>query len=137
MAQETYSIAVTSPANVAKLDLGRVQQNTATCKSKSLPATCTQADICVAANVSGGAACTVVDANAAGVRIYANTVSGREAFMALALLKPRLDDFVEIQAALGMQGLRAFCLAGNQAAKDGICTASGQAAGCGICDGFQ
>lgn len=136
-AQETYSVALASPANVTKLDLGRTQYNAGVCARLSLSANCTQAQACVAANVAGGASCTALDAVNAGVRIYANTLNGREAFITNELVRTKLVDFVQKNAEAAMVTLRGFCLSANQAQKDALCTDSGQSAGCGLCDAFQ
>ena len=135
--QETYSVNLSAAANVAKLDLGRTQYNAGVCSRLSLPASCTQAQACVAANVVGGASCIAADAQAAGVRIYANTLAGREGFVANELVRVKLAEFVQRNAEAAMVTLRTFCLAATQPQKDAICTASGQSAGCGICDNFQ
>ena len=47
-AQETYSVTINLPANVAKIDIGRVAYNTGVCSRFALPASCTQAQACAA-----------------------------------------------------------------------------------------
>lgn len=137
VAQETYSVAIASALRVAQLDLGRVQHNAGACRRYSQLPTCSQAQVCVAANVVGGASCTAADALAAGVRIYPNTLAGREGFIGNELVRAKLPDYVEVQAREAMAQLRTSCLAANQAGKDAICTGIGQAVGCGICESFQ
>ena len=135
-AQETYSVSL--PANqVAQLDLGRTQTNETNCAKGSLPANCTQQQLCTALNVGTPGACTAGEANAAGIRIYNNNLNAREAFLTLELVKPPLASFVQKQAEKALAALRSFCISANQTQKDGVCTASGQSAGCGICDAFQ
>ena len=133
---EIYSVSL--PANqVAQLNLGRAQTNKTNCAKGSLPADCTQQQLCTALNIGTPGACTAGEANAAGIRIYNNNQPAREAFLTLELVKPPLASFVQKQAEEAMAALRQFCLAANQTQKDGVCTASGQSAGCGICDAFQ
>jgi len=137
VAQETYSVAIVAPANVAKIDLGRSQANSASCTRYALLATCTQAQVCVAANVPGAAACTVADAIAAGVRIYPATLAGRESFVTNELVRDKLQDFVIKRAQIAVFNLSSFCKAATQVQEDTLCTNSGQSAGCGICDSFR
>lgn len=136
-AQETYSIAISNANNVTKLDLGRTQHNRDRCLTNGLPEGCTQAQVCVAASVAGGAACTVGDAIAAGQRVYPNSLAGREAFVANELVRAKLPEYVQKQAEIALAGARTFCLSANQTQKDAVCTALGLSAGCGFCDYFQ
>lgn len=135
-AQENFAFSLSAP-NVSKLDLGRVQHNTRVCESRALQANCTQAAICVAAGVSGGASCTAPDALAAGVRIYANTQTGREAFIANELVKTAFAGFVQKHAQTALANFQAFCQSATPVQADGVCTASGLGAGCGICDAYK
>lgn len=141
-AQETYSVTITLPANVTKLDIGRQLANQAVCSRFSLVSTCTQAQACAASfSATGqpatGASCTILEANAAGVRIYANTLAGREAFVTLEMVKASLDVFARQKAKLDFAALQGFCKTATQPQIDGVCTASGLAAGCGVCDSWR
>ena len=70
------------------------------------------------------------------MRIYANTLAGREGYMTNELVKAKLDEFVKKNAEKGLAAMKLYCLSANQTQKDQLCTDTGQAAGCGICDGF-
>jgi len=136
-AQETYSISVggtTANRNsiVGQLDLGRTQNNTDVCTRASLPASCTQAQACVALQVTGGASCTAADAISAHARIYANTLAGRESFVANELIRLRAPDFLAEQTVRDQAAVTAWC-AISQANRDSFCTLIGLAAGCGAC----
>lgn len=134
--QETYSVSLPA-TQVAQLNLGRAQTNTANCAKGNLPATCTQQELCTAMNVGTPGACTAGEANAAGIRIYNNNQTAREAFITLELVKPPLASYVQRQAEIAMAALRTFCLQANQTQKDNLCTSSGQSAGCSLCNAFQ
>ena len=141
-AQETCSIDIQSPANVAKLDVGRKLANQAVCTRFSLPSSCTQAQACTASFEATGqpassGACTAQEAQGASVRIYPNSLNGREAFITQELIRTQLDVFARQRAKLDFAALQSFCKVANQTQKDGVCTASGQSAGCGLCDAFQ
>ena len=141
-AQETYSVTINLAANVAKLDIGRQLANQKVCTAFSLSASCTQAQACAASfSATGqpatGASCNTSEANAAGVRIYANTLAGREAFIALEMVKANLEVFARQRAKLDFASLQSFCKAATQPQIDGVCTASGLAAGCGVCDSWR
>lgn len=135
-AQETYSVSLPA-SQVAQLNLGRAQTNKANCAKGSLPETCTQQELCTAMNVGTPGACTAGEANAAGIRIYNNNLTAREAFITLELVKPPLASYVQRQAEIALAALRSFCLSANNTQKDNLCTSSGQSAGCGLCDAFQ
>lgn len=141
-AQENYNIVISAPANVAKLDIGRRLANQAVCTGLSLAASCTQAQACAASfsatgQPASGASCTAIEANDAGVRIYANTLAGREAFITMEMIKANLDVFARQRAKLDFAALQAFCRVATQPQIDGVCTASGLSAGCGVCDSWR
>lgn len=141
-AQETYSITISAPANVAKLDLGRVQYNARVCSSFSLASPCTQAQACAASfaatgQPATGAACTAGEAQAANVRIYPNSQAGREGFIANEMIRGNLAIFARAQAKLDFTALQSFCKAATQPQIDALCTANGLAAGCLICDNWR
>lgn len=141
-AQETYSIAILNPANVTKLDVGRQLANQAVCTRFSLAASCTQAQACAASfSATGqpvsGAACTANEAQTAGVRIYPNSLSGREGFITTELIKAQLDVFARQRAKLDFAALQAFCKVATQPQIDGVCTATGLSAGCSVCESWR
>ena len=144
-AQETYSFSVggtTINRNsiVGMLDLGRVQNNTDVCLRQKdlsgasvLPASCTQAQACVALGVTGGASCTAQDAINARARIYPATLAGREAFVANELVRINAPNFYAEQVRRDAAALAAFC-AISQANRDALCTLLSLPAGCGACN---
>lgn len=136
-AQETYSVAITNPTKVSQLDLGRAQHNRSRCLLNSLPEGCTQAQVCVAANVVGGASCTAGDAIAADQRVYPSTLAGREAFITNELVRAKLPEYVKYQAALALGAMQSFCAVATPAQENALCVASGQGNSCGICDNFK
>ena len=141
-AQETYSVVINAPANVAKLDIGRQLYNQSVCTRFSLPVSCTQAQACTASftatgQPATGAACTAAEAMAANVRIYPNALNGREGFLSNEMVKSALDGFSRQRAKLDFAALQGFCRTANQTQIDGVCTASGLLAGCGVCDSWR
>lgn len=88
LAQETYSQAA-SAAQVLDLSAIITADNEDTCEGRSLAENCTQAQICTAANVAGGASCTAANARAAGVRIYPLTFAGRDEYVLHNFVLPR------------------------------------------------
>jgi len=141
-AQETYSVAILNPANVSKLDVGRQLANQAVCTRFSLAVSCTQAQACAASlsatgQPASGAACTANEAQTAGVRIYPNSLAGREAFITQELIRAQLDVFARQRAKLDFAALQSFCKTATQPQIDGVCTASGLSAGCGVCDSWR
>ena len=141
-AQETYSITISLPANVAKLDVGRVQYNTGVCSRFSLAASCTQAQACAASftatgQPASGAACTAPEAQAANVRIYPNSQAGREGFLTNEIVRAQIAIFTRQQAKLDFAALQSFCKVATQPQIDGVCTATGLAAGCNVCENWR
>lgn len=141
-AQETYSIAILNPANVTKLDVGRQLANQAVCTRFSLAASCTQAQACAESfaatgEPATGGACTAQEAATAGVRIYPNSLAGREAFITQELIRAQLDVFARQRAKLDFASLQSFCKVATQPQIDGVCTATGLAAGCGVCENWR
>ncbi len=141
-AQETYSVAILSQANVTKLDVGRQLANQAVCTRFSLTASCTQAQACAASfaatgEPATGGACTAQEAATAGVRIYPNSLAGREGFITQELIRAQLDVFARQRAKLDFAALQSFCKVATQPQIDGVCTATGLSAGCGVCDSWR
>lgn len=141
-AQETYSVTINLAANVAKLDIGRQLANQALVARFGLTGSATQADICAASlaqtgQPASGSACTLIEANALGIRLFPNSQAGRELFINLNLIKAELDVFVRQKAKLDFAALQGFCKTATQPQIDGVCTATGLSAGCGVCDSFR
>lgn len=128
--QETYSLPA-GAGNVVTLAAVIVNENGNVCASAALVRTCTQAQICTARAVPGGASCTAAQARTAGVRIYPNSLAGREEFVTFEIALPRFLELVAVQAA---ENVRASCtawLALTQGQRDTVCTGTlGLAAGC-------
>lgn len=133
-APETYSTTISNQATLNALDWGRIQHNTDTCAKGSLPSTCTQAEICVALNVTGGAACTLVDALAAGARLYSNTLGGRQSFVGDQLIRKAAEEFKAEQRRREILAAMAACAGYNETQKNVVCSAYGLPNGCTICD---
>jgi hypothetical protein len=133
-APETYSITISSQADLDKLDLGRVQHNTDVCVGLGLAANCAQGDACVAKGVPSGQSCTAAEANAYGCRIYANTTGGRGGFINIELLRARLDEFQAEQRRRDTRAAAMNCEGFTRIQKDAVCAAYGLSSGCTICD---
>lgn len=130
---ETYSIPVLA-VTVAEIDLGRNQHNEDRCVASGYPTgVCTQAEVCVAQNVAGGASCTAMAAILAGQRIYPDSQAGRNAFIGNELVRSQGKVFVQKQKHLDLNKARAFCAAATQIQLDAICSAFGLGAGCFVC----
>ena len=137
-AQETYSVTlggITTNRNsfVGQVELGRVQVNSDVCTNKGLPADCTQAQACVAYGVTGGSSCTAADALAAEARIYANTLAGRESFVANQVVRFRLSMYLTEQIRREAATFTTWCKSANQTALNAVCTAAGLPNGCYPC----
>ena len=137
-AQETYSITVggtTTNRNsiVGQIELGRVQKNTDVCTRALLPASCTQAQACVALGVIGGSSCTAADALAAEARIYANTLGGREAFVVNELIRFRVPVYLLEQITREAAVYKTWCQSASQASLNVVCAAAGLPNGCYPC----
>jgi hypothetical protein len=130
-AQETYSIDLVA-GNVASLDLGRTQHNAKVCARMGLPAGCTQSEACVAKGLSSG--CTAAEAQTAEVRIYPDTLAGREGFIKTELIKKSIEEFVAEQKKKDQAVRVAWCVAANQTQRNALCTLIGLGAGCFACD---
>lgn len=128
-AQETYSLPA-GAGNVITLSAVITGLNGDNCARYNLARTCTQAQVCAAANAPGGASCSAAQARGAGVRIYPLTQPGREEFVTFGIALPR---FLELVAAQQQEDRRAFCEAWNAATttqRNNACTAIGAASGC-------
>lgn len=137
-AQESYTVNA-SAANVVRVERERVRWNTFVCTRFALPASCTQAQACVAAVVTGGASCTVVNARAADVEIFANSLAGRDAFFTFQLLvKLVLPSLKGNDVNFDHNAQQANWNAGNDTVKNAMCAAAGApvpttvAAGCNL-----
>jgi hypothetical protein len=131
-AQETYNVNV-SANQVVRLTTSINMANASICLGANLPIGCTQAQLCIARNVPGGASCTAGQARNAFARIYPITQAGREEFLIYYLILP---SFRSLDAEdFGFDG-KIFCMAWpvlSQSVKDNICTTAGLAAGCNPC----
>ena len=128
-AQETYSINA-SAANVTTLTGVITKINGDLCAATGLPRTCTQAQLCTAASVPGGASCTAAQARAANARIYPLTQAGREEFTTFGIAAPK---FLELVAEVQADQKRDACekwTAATQTAKNNACAAIGLPNGC-------
>lgn len=128
-ASESYTINK-SAGVVKSLDRLRLFYNGSVCAAYSLALTCTQAQVCVAAEVPGGASCTGADAKAAGVFIYSDTLNDRG-----KLLDSLSDDYInrlytKIIPASDSDAYRTWFKAQNQATQDAECAKIGQPTGC-------
>lgn len=137
-AQETYSVTLAGTtanrnSRVGQVELGRLQVNSDVCTAKGLAADCTQAQACVAYGVTGGAACTAADALAAEARIYANTLAGREGFVANQVVRFRLSMYLTEQIRREGETFTTWCKAANQTALNAVCSAAGLPNGCYPC----
>lgn len=139
---ESYAVTINTAANVAKLDTGRQLANQALVARFGLTGSATQADICAASlaqtgQPASGSACTLVEANGLNIRLFANSLAGRQLFIEMNLIKAELDTFVRQRAKLDFAALQGFCKTATQPQIDGVCTASGLSAGCGVCDSWR
>lgn len=128
-AQESYTIPANA-TNVTTLTGVITAKNGDQCNRAGLPRTCTQAQLCTAKGVAGGASCTAVQARTADARIFPLTQAGREEFTTHAIAAPR---FAELVAEVAADQKRDFCerwAASTQTAKNNACAAFGAAAGC-------
>lgn len=131
-AQETYSVAATV-GQTADLRQYVLSQNRRTCQRQLLAVTCTQAQACTSANVAGGVSCTNAAARAANVRIWPDTLAGREEFVVFFWLAPL---FGQAKATLPTLAAPDYCIwwtAQNQTTRDAECTKIGAPTGCSIC----
>jgi hypothetical protein len=128
-AQESYTVSA-GAENVATLSVVMAALNGDSCARYSLARTCSQAQVCAAANAAGGSSCTAAQARAAGVRIYPITFAGREEFLSFGIALPK---FLELVASQQQEDRRAFCEswnAANQTQRNAACTAMGAPTGC-------
>jgi hypothetical protein len=131
-AQESYTISVN--ANQAtRVEKARLHKNRQTCERWQLPASCTQAQVCVTASVAGGASCTVTAARTAGVEIYTAGLAGRQDFLTFSILVPAFQDFINQATAVDYQDACVLWAGFNQTQKNSVCSSIGLPAGCEIC----
>ena len=127
--QEVYSINA-SAANVTTLTGVITKINGDLCAATGLPRTCTQAQLCTAASVAGGASCTAAQARAANARIYPLTQAGREEFTTFGIAAPK---FLELVAEVAADQKRDACekwTAATTTQKNNACAAIGLPNGC-------
>lgn len=131
-AQESYTVN-SSAAQVVRLTKAVTIQNRQTCASQGFPASCTQATICVQVNAAGGASCTAAQARASNVRIYPNTLAGREEFITFALIVPAFQQLMGTAVSTDQQDFCGAFKAASQATRDATCTTYGLPAACEPC----
>lgn len=133
-AQETYS-GTYPAAQVARLNRVRVALNDQTCNRVGLAPGCTQAQACVAANATGGAACTNGQAKAANARIYADSQPDREdlVFNYFALSAFKATERQLLQGPEASVTCNWFNNVASQAERDARCVQEGNPAGCNPC----
>lgn len=132
-AQESYTISATA-VQVARTDRERIANNVRTCVRLGQAPGCTQAQACVAAGAAGGAGCTFAQALAVNAELYANSLAGREAFVAFTIYRLALSDYAaRHQRADAGSYCTWWSTTATQAQKDSECSKVGQAAGCSIC----
>ena len=94
----------------------------------------------VCALTNGGAYaeyCTAPEAQAANVRIYANSLAGREGYVTNEIVRAQIAVITRQQAKTDFAAQQAFCKVATQPQIDTLCTASGLSAGCGVCDNWR
>lgn len=91
-AQEAYTVNATTANQVQQITRFVNIENKKVCTRLGLFASCTQAQACTAANAPGGASCTAAQARGANVRIYPNTLAGREEWADFAIFRPAMID---------------------------------------------
>lgn len=124
-AQESYTVNA-SATNVVRVERERVRWNTFVCTRFALAASCTQAQACVAAGVTGGASCTVANARAADVEIFSNNLAGRDAFFSFQLLlKLVLPVLKANDVSSDHSSQQTNWTNGSTAVKDAMCAAAG------------
>lgn len=132
-AQETYSQNATAN-QVVDLRAALTADNETICEAKGLLETCTQAQVCVAANVAGGASCTAAQARAAKVRIYPDTQAGRDEYVLHGLVSPAFTGAKARAAARAQIKLCRFWATANTTQKNSVCSAAGLPNGCELCE---
>jgi len=131
-AQESYNVAATA-GQVTRLTKAVTIQNRQTCGASGFPASCTQAQVCTFVNAAGGASCTAAQARAANVRIYPNTLAGREEFVTFALVVPAFQQLVSIAVSTDQQDFCAAFKAAAQGTNNATCATYGLPTVCEIC----
>lgn len=131
-AQEAYTVNA-SVGQVARLTKAITIANRQTCGQSGFPASCTQAQVCTQVNAGGGSACTAAQARAANVRIYPNTLAGREEYVTFGLVVPAFQQLTATAATTDQQDFCAAFKAAATATQNATCTSYGLAAGCEIC----
>jgi len=131
-AQEAYAVNATA-GQVTRLTKAVTIQNRQTCAASGFPASCTQAQVCTFVNAAGGASCTAAQARASNVRIYPNTLAGREEYITFGLLIPAFQQLTSTAVTTDQQDFCAAFKAAIQGTKDATCATYGLPAACEIC----
>jgi hypothetical protein len=131
--QESYTLSATAN-QVTNLTAAVASLNQDLCEKYELTAAnCTQAQVCTAANIPGGAACSPAQARAANVRIWPNTQAGREEFVTFYLVAPRFQDLIAGTVGANRGRYCKWWGLQDQTTKDAECSKVGQPPGCSIC----
>lgn len=128
-AQESYTVN-SSAAQVVRLTKAVTIANRQTCATYGFPSACVQADTCTA---KGLGACTPAQARAANVRIYPNTLAGREEFVTFGLVVPAFQQLMSTAVTTDQQDFCGAFKAASQATRDATCTTYGLPAACEPC----
>lgn len=131
-AQEAYTVNATA-GQVTRLTKAVTIQNRQTCASQGFGPLCTQGQICVQVNAAGGNSCNPAQARAANVRIYPNTLAGREEFVTFALVVPAFQQLMGTAVMTDQQDFCAAFKAAAQGVKDATCATYGLPAACEPC----
>lgn len=132
VASESYTTPI-NDSRQAQVTILVQAQNVAVWRRAGVALASTQAQVCTALSVPGGASCTNAQARAANARIYPQTQAGREEFWNFKLLP---DNFADVDQAV-IQAARYlwrdwYKNVANQTAKDAECTNAGMAAPCDL-----
>lgn len=133
-AQESYCIQA-GAAQVTRINDAISRSNAMVCTRYNLAVGCTQAQVCVPAGCTGGAACTPAQARSCNARIYDSTSQpGREEFVN----EMTKTGFINMENGIKAFDSTTFCdkfKASTRAQKDNSCLAVGFVAGCEVCAG--
>jgi hypothetical protein len=131
-AQENYTVPANA-GNVTQLRQIIGAHNALVFDGAVLPIGSTQAQVCTALSIPGGASCTAAAARSRGARIYADSQAGREEYLIFELALP---GFLSKLATVPASNVVARCVvfaAMNQTDKNTELAALGQPTGTSAC----
>lgn len=136
-AQEAYTVNA-SAGQVSDLQQYTLSLNRALCRTLNLAVTCTQAQACTAGNAAGGASCTASQARAANVRIWPDTLAGREEYNLFFVAAPKLVEIRNLSPITFVPGpaMGDYCVwwtAQNATTRNAECSKVGAPNGCSVC----